>query len=549
MKVRDILRSLPTLIIVLTFFALIISGMLVPIYADEVSTKMTQATVFENGGSMLTAIPQCFPELTMRIPITWYPAAGIYQLLYSGVGPLMIRVSGIAIALLFVGIAAFGIKRLAPAGPAYASLLAGFTAILGLGVLPLTLVLSRSEQWLLLLLAYFIFFPLLVKRVHKQSSMLLYAALFVVCVSLFFYTHSKSAFFFPVVVISALAGFRGNRWMQVTTVLFTLICLTQTILAGGELFKCDGAPVIAAGFAAQTVSVGSLIATPVQLINLFSIYLDTFPEKIINHAIFQTTYQSNWLPSVASDETLSYLTLLANQLLVLSLKAVIFYGLVLPPIVVVLALFRRAANRLHALLGALWFSLLAHLAIYVNWNFYGGVLVFGVMALLIILSMLDTWQSKPWRALGAGLLVAISGVFLLSAFTLWYDLGPRLMKARIQHAAYGVSGQALSVPTFDYPLQRAKIREFAASCGVDGDNAHRLVIDDLTYFAFERLHEPLHLSYISEKGMGQDIKGENLITFLRRMNSPGVVAQCRMLPDAVHGFMVQQENLCCINLK
>ena len=97
--------------VVLVFVALIVSGLLVPIYADEVSTKMTQATVFLNDGRMLTAIPQCLPELTMRIPASWYPAAAIYQLIFRDLNPLMIRVSGVIFAVLFVFVAALGLRR------------------------------------------------------------------------------------------------------------------------------------------------------------------------------------------------------------------------------------------------------------------------------------------------------------------------------------------------------------------------------------------------------------------------------------------------------
>lgn len=106
--------------------ALIVSGLLVPIYADEVSTKMTQATAFHHDGRMLTAIPQCLPEMTMPIPASWYPGAAVYQLLYSNLSPLMIRGSGVVIALMFVMAAALGLRHVRPASIPYWPMLAGF---------------------------------------------------------------------------------------------------------------------------------------------------------------------------------------------------------------------------------------------------------------------------------------------------------------------------------------------------------------------------------------------------------------------------------------
>lgn len=544
---RISLSNLATGTVVLVFFALIVSGLLVPIYADEVSTKMTQATVFLNDGRMLAAIPQCVPELTMRIPASWYPAAAIYQLVYRDLGPLMIRVSGVIFALLWVLVAALGMWRVVPRSLPYLPLLAGFAAALGLGVLPYTMVLSRSEQWFLLLLTYFLFFPL-VNQKGGGARLAFHALIFLTCTSLLFYTHPKAAFFSPFVIVSGWIAFRGRRWLQVLTAAFAIVCLIQSVLAARELFSCENAPIIAAIFSKQTSSLSALAVRPIELLLELGDNLVSFPKMVIDHAVFQANYQSFWLPSVPAADALGGLVRLVNPLIAGCLLLVIVLGLILPPMAFVFARIRGTLGNVHLLTGTLWFSLVSHLAIYRTWNFYGGILAIGVWVLLIALSLGSIPWSRYWRRAGIGFLVVLCTVFMSSVIVLAASIMPRLMNDG-DAGGYGVPGQPLSVPTFTYPEQRERIRRFASSCGLKGDGARRLVVDDLTYFAFDGLREPMHLVYISESGMGPDIKGGDLVVFLNRMASPGVIAQCTFLPPAVRQYAMEDGNLCCVKLE
>ena len=269
---------------------------------------------------------------------------------------------------------------------------------------------------------------------------------------------------------------------------------------------------------------------------------------VIDHSVFQAAYQSYWLPSVPVGDGLGGLVRLVNPLIAGCLLLVIALGLALPPMAFVFARIRGSLGDLHFLTGILWFSLVAHLAIYRTWNFYGGILVIGILIMLIALSLGSIPWSKHWRKAGTGVLVSLCTVFLLSALVLVTSVMPRLMNGGEAHD-FGVPGQPLSVPTFTYPAQRERIRSFASSCGLEGDGAKRLVVDDLTYFAFDGLREPMHLVYISESGMGPDIKGSDLIAFLNKMASPGVIAQCTFLPPAVRQYAMEDGNLCCVKLE
>ena len=170
------------------------------------------------------------------------------------------------------------------------------------------------------------------------------------------------------------------------------------------------------------------------------------------------------------------------------------------------------------------------------------------MVLLIALSYAEFNLSSN-RLLGSNkLLVALLAIFMTSSMVLILTVVPRLIGA-IHTQGDGLRGQSLSVPTFDFQVNRDRVRSLAKACNLQGDGAKRLVVDDMTYFAFDNLSEPLHLVYLSELGMGSDIKNSDIKEFLSRMGSDGVIAQCTFLPPALKDISVHDGNICCVKLK
>ena len=233
-------------IVIISFLIVLTFGIFIPIYADEVSTKMTQATVLVGDWKMHTLIPQCRADFALEIPISWYPAATIYHLLYSGVSPLGIRIISLATTFSWLALIAFWAKWTFPIRQDRIRTLAAMAAVVGLGVLPFTIILSRSEQWLLLLLTVFCVFPIAANRPSRFDSRWISVAWFIVfCIgiSLFFYAHPKAVFFLPVVIASAYYGLRsGSKTLFGLSVLFTVICTFQSVQFARELYRCEDAP-------------------------------------------------------------------------------------------------------------------------------------------------------------------------------------------------------------------------------------------------------------------------------------------------------------------
>jgi hypothetical protein len=164
--------------------------------------------------------------------------------------------------------------------------------------------------------------------------------------------------------------------------------------------------------------------------------------------------------------------------------------------------------------------------------------------------MQNSWNLKGrLKDIGAVALIFFYSTFLLSAIVLVSTILLPLMSGKKTHE-FGVLGQQLSVPTFTFPDQRKKIRSFASSCNLSPDSSRRIVIDDLTYFAFDNLKEPIHLVYVGPYGMGGDIKDGELIPMLRRLGSPGAIAQCAFFPiEFKNNGALSFENLCCIKFE
>lgn len=536
-----------TFLVSIVLGALIFSGLLVPLYSDEISLKMMQAAAISNGGKLLALTPQCNSGLTLPIPTSWYPAAIVYQLVFQGLSPLMIRVSGIVVALLFIFTTAMGIRRIALDRNLSQYIILVFLTSVGVGLIPLTLILSRSEQWLLLCLSCLILPPLFYKnKKHGDRVGWLLLVAYVVCASLFFYTHPKSLFFSPVVIASGWIFFRGNRVLQACAIVFSILCSVETFVMAKEISNCLNAPFLASMNASQTLNFSGLIHQPTLLFKLFYTYLSTFPDKAIQYSVFRNDYFASWLPPLLTGKSLTALAIFVNKLIYYFIYVLFFAGLLLPVASILIAFFRKTLGSLHLMLAMLWLSAFAHLILYVNWNFYAASLIICVLIILVLLSVIDIpWPKHGW-ILGYLISFVILGLFMLSAFVNFTMLTPSFLESMNLSKDFNVYGQPSSILTFHFSERRDRVRKLAFGCGIGGDGSTHLVVDNLTYFAFDNLHEPLHLAYISEKGSGQDIKDNDFIPFLHGMNSPGIIGRCSLFPNSVRPIASEVDGICCL---
>ena len=296
--------------------------------------------------------------------------------------------------------------------------------------------------------------------------------------------------------------------------------------------------------ASQTSKLGLLFEAPIATLGELWGNLLAAPDAMIIHLLFQPAYQSAWLPPAPVPE-ISEPARLANLAISSVFRLVIWAAVLLPLLALALSIKRRDFGYLFFIIPALWVGLVGHLAIYKMWNFYGGALVIGLAVISILLSAVQIRWTERAGNLWCCLHIGLALVFFGSASILATAIVPEMYRA-IDSEVVGLEKQPISVPTFGFSSQRAKIREFAAGCSLQGDGARRLVVDDLTYFAFDDLREPLHLVYFYEGGFGVDVKGIAAIRMLEKLGVEGIVAQCTFMPALIMERVRRDGNLCCI---
>jgi len=538
----------------LVVFSLVISlglGLFVPLYTDEVATKFVQARFFAEEGKMLSLFPQCASGFILDTPISWYPAALIYSFLYSNLGPLGIRVAGVTTAFIWLGLLSYWAVMTIPGRQDRIRLLAAIAAVLGLGVLPFTLVLARAEQWLVLLLTIYCMFPAFAERAFRPETRwraLIWLIVFCIVTSLFYYTHAKAVFFLPVVIVSAGYFFgRRHKLLLGFAVIFAVLCAYQSVQVAKAVIRCEGAPILSGILASQTANLSMLRESP-KIVLLDGVdNLVSAPEKIIAHVIFQKDYQSGWLPPSDGGE-LSSLAKLANLGIKVVLQVIFWLAVMIPPIGIIFAIRRKTRGYGKYLIAALWLAFVGHLTIYRVWNFYGGALAITLMVMLLALCAALFFEFKGKRLVGKWSLTTILTLSLLSFAVLIFQVSPKLVVLATSITDV-LPGQPLSVKTLNFGSRREKLRLLAKTCDIQGDGAKRLVVDDLTYFAFENLRQPLHLIYLYDGGFGADIGGEKIRSFLSGMGSAGIIAQCTYISPAFNKVVVREGSFCCVNLK
>lgn len=539
-----------SIVVILLFLASLLLGIFVPLYTDEVATKILQARFFAEGGKIVTLFPQCGASFIVDTPLTWYPAAMIYAFLYAGLEPLGIRISGVAMALVWVTLSFWGILKITSIRQYSIYLYAAIAVILGLGVLPFMLILARSEQWLILLITLYCFFPIISRRVISHESTLnKWGLFFVFCLvtSLFFYSHPKAIFFFPLVIVSVFYTFGiKNRLFLGLSICFLVICTFQSVLLAKTLTHCEDAPKLSAILSSQTLDFKLIKTSPVAFITTATENIINAPNSITNYVLFSNNYQSGWLPAV-NEGSLTFAVRFVNDISQALLLTCLWSAMLLP-LFFFYKLVNSAKNRENFFLVlALWIGLVGHLAIFSTWNFYGAALVLPLSLLILVLLGADSFQLAMQR-LWAKCVLLIALVLSLSSFyVLFNTILPKLILN--SHSDKGlIVGQPLSVSAFNFSTQRLRVRALAKTCGINGDDSSHLVIDDLTYFAFERLHQPVHVIYLYGGGFGLDVAGDRVQPFLTKIASDGIIARCTYLPEFYKDKALRDNNYCCVNI-
>lgn len=523
-------------------------SLFVPTYTDEITSKIARIQVIFDGFELTSLFPQCGADISLPVPLTWYPSAFLDWLIYGHVtNPIFLRVIGVSTFMLWLGMLALFMRRHLKAQGNSLYLLAGLLAITSLGTLPFMLALNRSEQVLLvgLTLVCLLPFDLGQRRVESPWYWLLLVGAFFLMVSYMFSSHPKTFFFVPLILVSAIHLSVASRRVWVGVILLGgvgWICF-ESLLFWNKRMYCPDAPILDAILRSHNLSIGSMLTSPQDFFvngmkNLISDW------RYLDNILFHSAYQSDWLPRSEKQK---------HDLFTLGVNL----GVVIVYLVCISYIFLAIVKRVHVAwlerkfeVGTtipltLLFCVISTSFLMSSRNFYESSLILPLLILLALILSLDSQVLKDKAVrypylIGFLLIVSIASqlnlyrTFSNAAFTSWQKGGQ-------------VEDQPLSVAAVGYGEVREDILHAAAQCGIQagGVNSH-LVVDDSTYLTFSKAYRPIHAGYIGGF-FGGDIGDEKYFSFLKQQKSAGLITRCDKLSPFVRGVSTESSSYCCIS--
>jgi hypothetical protein len=532
--------------LLLAMLALVLCiGALVPIYIDETMFLLMRGRVLVEAMEIISPLPQCVSSYVLQAPASWWPGALLYAALYSWTGPLEMRLVGITIALVWLGMLYKWIALSFADQDWQKTWQAISLALLSFGVLPFVMVLARPEGLQVLCLVALVVTYRQREAIRSKSVAIrtLAGVLSISVLSLFYYVHPKSLFYTPFVLGVVYFTWRNHGKAPLAAMLaVALLIAYQTQDMASLSLSCSEAPKLEKMLSSYTLQPAMLISDPLAFLGQASGNLVDSWNALVGHAQFSAAYQSGWLPEtdLATAEKLSTI---ANVLIAFGLGGLALASVLGVPALVAYQLTQKRLGA-DAILGfGLVLGVAAQAALYKNtWHFYNIGLAVPVLILAVLLTASSTCKLKDrtWHAIAA---LFSAGAGLVSLVVLLTLLVPALVQIN-SAVSPRLKRQELSTQTTHTSQHLQRVQKLATACGISLQGERALLIDDMTYHAFERLVRPVHVVYVSPY-YGADLEGR-LGQFMTRLGGQAIITRCQYVPPQLTRFIrVSVGGYCC----
>ncbi|MGE3691049.1 MAG: hypothetical protein AB7F98_06680 [Novosphingobium sp.] len=534
----DRLRTSAPLLALGTFVLMLLAGLLLPVYTDEIGWRFQERAAIDGLDIMFNDL--CGPNTIVHAPWFMMPvrffSAMANQALAS---PLFVRIEGIACALVWVVLLWRLTSRLEADSAARANLRTVLFSLLAMGILPFLMVLSRPEQPQILMLSLAMLAAFAVPATTARRAAFRSAGIVLFAWIALSY-HLKGVAYFPVYLACLLACANGPRtwWPR----LAGAVTLTALTLASAQYwvhrFQCSGDPVIAKKLAGENVA--ALLSSGGDWMSVASsIAKGTNPLYYFWLAVPGNNV--NWLPSAMTMTSGSATFVLAIFFL---------WGGVLVCSLFSLALYcwneRLQALRERRVLIAL--ALLGCLAAWgasqLNRNHYEAAQYLPMTIVLYAMCLTLPHRTAQWpkQVLGFFCKLGIPAALASAAAVLASAAVP--LSEASSHAGW-IPNLRVSVSAYGYPKVRQDIATAMDRAGMGGGQRfNRLLVDDVTYLALQHHTMPMH-----RLGVLGDWKGviTDPVAYLVSRNSDGVVIGCRYLPARMRMVAGKSGEVCAIS--
>lgn len=528
-----------------SFLLSLLFGVLLPIYTDEVGWRMQLRAGLDGGiDRMISDI--CGPNTNAAPPLFMMPfryASAWLNLTFPD--PLYVRTVGVGCAIVWAFLMRALIGRIAADARQRSLLRALAFALLGMGVLPLMLVMSRPDQIVLLAMTCAVLVAVVAAQRTATGAVstwlwpLAIAALGVAAISY----HLKGVLIAPLILVCIFLSGSGKRTL--TARILAMLLFTGMAAPGAhywvERFRCPDDPILAERLAKQNIA--SALVTEGDWRNVtMTALIGANPNNYIMLAEARKYPMSDWLPRGQIDNKASIARFIVMGLAWNGATVIAMFCLIL-------ALRRRWRERRIDLATAVPVAL-AGLAMI--WgisqrarNDYEIMIALPMLALFCVFSLSAIpWTPQRTRQLGVGI-----AIIALCSLVGQADIARRyypLLRSAADQTGY-VFRQPYSVSAYGFGPLRQTILDTARLCGIGKNGrAQRPLVDDITYFAMINSWRPFHRFGVLETWNGS-IKDP--IAYLHSRGSEGMVVDCRALSPSLRQQAIRNGQYCCISTR
>ncbi len=524
------------------FLLSLIAGLLVPIYTDEVGWRMQERAAIDGGfDRMYNDI--CGPNTIASPPIMMLPVryfAGWLNTTFPD--PLYVRLVGVLCAVIWAFLFRRLIGRIANDSKQRSLLTAAAFGLLGLGLLPWLMIMSRPEQPILLAsAAAMLISASAADKARAQTGFVWISPFLIVGMAVIAMSyHMKGILFLPLFLLCIFYSGVGRKTLVnriAAMVLLTGLALLATRYWVGR-FSCPGDPELALRLSQQNIM--SIIAAGGDWRSLVShMILGANPNEYIVIAEARPYPLSAWLPVGLTS---------ANAALVRFIPTILFWNLAMGVGLICLFKALRAnwREKRLALVPAVASICAAMVVVWgmsqLHKNSYEAATILPLLTIFTVFAL----ASIPWSVRWTAQLSRV--VFVLVVFSVVAQIdvaaryGPELLRRAGQPGF--LKAQHTSVSVYGYSHIRQNIVNTARMCGIGAKGrAIHPMIDDVTYFAMSDSYQPFHRLGVLLEWNGTI---SDPIAYLKSRGSEGMIVGCRFLVPELRVKAKRNGEFCCI---
>jgi len=535
-----------SIVLIIVFGITLFTAYFFPIYPDEIQVRFWLSRLPYDFPEKISGAPTCLATFFQPIPSTMYLPGLIDWAVHGRLeSPSALRQVGFFVAFLWVAWLAYYLnaraknsllqrKRQLSSGFQGLYITGFIIAIFSIGVFPIFLIINRGEQLILpfvvLLITIFLVSNHLSYKGHlwqKLGLMVLYFS----AVSLVLYGHPKGLFLTPFFVIVGWPLFShfNTRLPFAFAMVLLALHIAQDFFALKYAFQCNETPQFEEMLKSFSFDPASLLHEPRHFFDQVYQSLIRFT-KYLHQLGFQEQTDAAYLPSLP----LTASAKIANILIKLNFAVAFFTLMVFLPY----QYYRKdvLAGRfvtVNSVLLMLFVCALISAIFNLPKNWYDAGYLYALFLITLVFFIGENFSGIFQKSVARKVFLYLGFVALLSQAVFIHRNLPAFMA--------GYAGPGVSVAKYDLNMPRADLVAASRTCNIDPVRSKKIVVDDHTYFYFQKSKWPMAITYI---WIGNDDK--SIRRFFSKVDSDGLIVNCKEILSPYMSVVKREGNVCCI---